>query len=314
MPLMRYSIDPALAATAADWPVLDLRDVVAARAVEARLTAKRPAPDLTNVECSMDRAHVGDDRRPVDVRVYSPTSRSSSTPAVLDVHGGGFVLGSAENSHAHNVRIVRELGVVVVSVEYRLAPEDPFPAAIEDCYTALLWLVANATELGVDRNRIALTGVSAGAGIAAGLALLARDRGGPAIRFQYLGIPALDDRMATGSMLAFDDTPGWNSQQARMSWDCYLGVGVAGTDAVEIYAAPARAVDVSRLPATYVSAMQFDPLRDEAVLYASRLLAAGVSTELHVFPGTFHGSATVESAVSRYDNSERVEVLRRALF
>jgi acetyl esterase/lipase len=209
--------------------------------------------------------------------------------------------------------LARELGVVVVSVDYRLAPEHPFPAGIEDCYAALVWLHDHADELGVDTARIAVNGGSAGGGLAAGLALLARDRGGPRLCFQYLGIPELDDRLDTPSMHRFHDTPMWARPAAEKSWEWYLG-DAHGRDDVSPYAAPARATDVAGLPPTYISTMEYDPLRDEGILYALKLLEAGVSVELHSFPGTFHGSAIVTgAAVSRRATVESMTVWRRAL-
>jgi len=234
--------------------------------------------------------------------------------AIYDVHGGGFILGSAKDGHADNLRLARELGVVVVSVDYRLAPEHPYPAPLEDCYAGLAWTAKNADGLGVDADRIAIHGISAGGGLCAGLALLARDRGGPAIAFQYLGVPELDDRLDTPSMRTYTDTPIWSRPRAEFSWDAYLGPGRRGTADVSPYAAPARATDLSGLPPAYVSAMQFDPLRDEDIAYAQTLLQTGIPTELHVFPGTFHGSSMVEeAAISRREADEAVVVLRRAM-
>jgi acetyl esterase len=230
------------------------------------------------------------------------------------VHGGGFIGGDVAVDHAQNLWLARELGVVIVSVDYRLAPEHPFPAPLEDCYAGLVWTAKNADTLGVDPDRIAIHGVSAGGGLCAGLALLARDRGGPAIAFQYLGVPEIDDRLDTPSMHAYTDTPLWNRPNAVISWDAYLGPGRRGSEGVSSYAAPARATDLDGLPPAYVSAMQFDPLRDEDIRYAQRLLHAGIPTELHVFPGTFHGSAlATHAAVSVREATEALAVLRRGL-
>jgi acetyl esterase len=224
------------------------------------------------------------------------------------------MLGSVDIFEPLNVRLARELGVVVVSVDYRLAPEHPYPAPLEDCYAGLVWMAKNADALGVDPDRIAIHGESAGGGLCAGLALLARDRGGPPIAFQYLCMPELDDRLDTPSMRAFTDTPIWNRPNAVVSWDSYLGPGKRGGPDVPVYAAPARATDLSDLPPAYVSVMEFDPLRDEGIAYAQGLMHAGVSVELHAFPGTFHGSSMVEqAAVSRREVEESLVVLRRAL-
>jgi len=247
------------------------------------------------------------------VRVYVPHERAATpTPAILYIHGGGFFVGSIDTEHGGAAGLAKELGVVVVSVEYRLAPEHPYPAPLEDCYAALQWLHGAADELGVDPARIAINGGSAGGGLSAGLALLARDRGGPAICFQYLGIPELDDRLDTPSMRAFVDTPMWSRPAAEKSWEWYLG-GLWGTDDVPYYASPARAEDLTGLPPAYVSVMEFDPLRDEGLDYAVRMIRAGVPVELHHFPGTFHGSAMVQTAaIHRREGVERLAVWRKA--
>jgi acetyl esterase/lipase len=277
------------------------------------MIAQLPAPDLTGVDCE-DRLIPGGPGDPeVPIRIYRPTERSGPA-AVYSVHGGGFIAGDLETEHAGNVGLARALGVVVVAVDYRLAPETPFPGPLEDVYAGLVWTAEHADELGIDPRSIAIHGVSAGGGLCAALALLARDRQGPHIAFQFLGVPELDDRLATASMTVFTDTPLWSRPKAVASWDCYLGAGRAGSDEVSIYAAPARATDLSGLPPAYISVMQFDPLRDEGIAYAQALLAAGVTVELHLFPGTFHGSALIpDAAISRREGAEAVEVLRRAL-
>jgi acetyl esterase len=310
-----YAFDPELAELAA----LSV-SAPATSPVEARETI---ASMLSMLSIDLDLSDLDVDNRTIPgppgdpdvvVRVYSPKVRvTPAVPAILYIHGGGFFVGSIDTEHGGSARLAQELGVVVVSVEYRLAPEHPFPAPLEDCYAALVWLHDQADALGVDPARVAINGGSAGGGLAAGLALLARDRGGPAICFQNLGIPELDDRLETPSMQRFLDTPMWSRPQAVQSWQWYLG-DAYGTDDVSPYAAPARATDVSGLPPAYISTMEFDPLRDEGILYALKLLAAGVSVELHSFPGTFHGSAMVTgAAVTRRGGAEGMVVLRRAL-
>jgi acetyl esterase/lipase len=204
------------------------------------------------------------------------------------------------------VQLCHALQAVVVSVDYRLAPEHPYPAGLEDCYAGLLHL---AGLDGVDTTRLIVHGQSAGGGLAAGVALLARDRGGPALRLQSLGIPELDDRLETASMQAFVGTPMWSRPQAVMSWQLYL----AGAPA-DGYAAPARTADLRGLPPAYLTTMELDPLRDEGIQYALRLLAAGVSVELHSYPGTFHGSALVQdAAVSQRISADLVRALAHSL-
>ena len=249
----------------------------------------------------------------VPIRIYrKKEGQAGNRPCVFEIHGGGFMLGNIDMMDAWCQQVAAELDTVVVSVEYRLAPEDPFPAGVEDCYAALCWVAKEAAELGIDPARIAIAGQSAGGGLAAATALLARDRGSPALCFQLLEIPELDDRLQTPSMQAFTDTPLWNLPNARWSWHHYLGPDHKGE--VSPYAAPARAEDLSNLPPAYISTMEFDPLRDEGIEYATRLLRAGVSVELHSFPGTFHGSALLPTAeVSRRNLEEVIRVLGRRL-
>lgn len=310
---MAHAFDPELAVIVPHIPRTGLDDIGAARAWLDGFAANAPEPpDESGLEIE-DRAIPGFEGAPdVTVRVFRPAGATASLPAILHIHGGGFVLGSIANEHRGCIELSRNLGAVVVTVEYRLAPEHPFPAALHDCYAALSWLHANAAELGVDPDRVALYGQSAGGGIAAGLALFARDRGGPAICFQFLGIPEIDDRLETPSMRAFVDTPMWNRPNAVLSWQYYLGTPAPAD--VSHYAAPARATDLAGLPSAYVSTMQFDPLRDEGIAYAAAMLAAGVQVELHSYPGTFHGSSLVATAaVSKRMAAEQQDVLRRAL-
>jgi len=314
---MRHRFDPELAAALALMPEVDISDVDEARAAQAeQLAAAVAAVDTTGADVAEVRAPGPDGAPEVPLRIYRPQGAAGPLPAVYGIHGGGFVLGSPDVDHAWNLMLCRELGALVVSVDYRLAPEHPFPAPLEDCYAGLCWLAKNTTELGVRPDRVALWGDSAGGGLAAGLALLARDRGGPAVCFQHLCSPALDDRLQTPSARLFTDTPVWNRRNARLSWEAYLGYGVPGTAGVSPYAAPARAgvIELSGLPPAYVSVMEFDPLRDEGIDYARALLAAGVPVELHLIPGTFHGAWAVEhAAVIRRATAEAVAVLRGAL-
>lgn len=307
---MTYRFDPELAPWVPLMPTFDISDPVAARAELTELVRQTPPYTPSRPLTVEDRTVPRPDGGPgVRVRIYLPARRTGLLPGLVFLHGGGFVVGSVEGEDARAQEIAADADVVVVSVDYRLAPEHPFPAGLDDSYLALCWLVEHAAEWGVDPSHIGVGGGSAGAGLSAAVALLARDRGGPALRMQYLNIPELDDRLDTDSMRLYVDTPIWNRPNAELSWRYYLG-GEAATP----YAAPARAADLCRLPAAYVDVCEFDPLRDEGLAYAQRLCQAGVSVELHLYPGTFHGSSLVtDAAVSRRMAADGVAAIRRLL-
>ncbi|MFG2483666.1 alpha/beta hydrolase [Streptomyces virginiae] len=296
-------MDPELEAFVPLLPRTDLTDPVTAREILAELASSRPAPDTSGLQIE-DRTVPADPGVPV--RIYRPHQAQG---AVVWLRGGGFVFGDLETEHPWASRIAAGSGAVVISVDYRRSPEDPFPAALDDAYAVLAWAHENAAELGVDPNRIAVGGHSAGAGISAAVALRARDQQGPPIRFQLLNEPGLDDRQETWSQRNFTDTPWHDRDRISLMWRHYLGSGQATP-----YAAPARATDLSGLPPAYIAAAEFDPLRDENIDYAVRLMRAGVPVELHQWPGTFHGSQAITSAeVSQRQSAALVGALRRAL-
>ncbi len=310
----RRRYDPEFADRIASLPVgSDWSDMPRARAAMAEMVAGLAAgqgdPEGLSWE---DRSIPGPDGSALRVRVYRPEGAAGALPGVLYIHGGGFCVGTIEDEHAGAGQAALHAGAIVVSVDYRLAPEHPFPAGIEDCHAALVWMAKSADTLGLDPARIAVMGGSAGGGLAAGIALLARDRGGPQLCFQVLNIPELDDRLETPSMKQFTDTPLWNRPNAIVSWRYYLGDMLGGD--VSIYAAPARAEDLRGLPPAYVSTMEFDPLRDEGLIYATRMLQQSVQVELHQFPGTFHGSSLfADAGISRRASAEMLAALQRGL-
>ena len=313
--MTKYSFDPDFESMLPLLPTLsDLSSVEAVQAMRAERALFDPGiPDRDDVVME-DREIPGREGDPdVAIRIYRPKAAASAPRAgIFEIHGGGFLMGNIAMMEPWCQRAAAEVDAVVVSVEYRLAPENPFPAGIEDCYAALAWTAAQAEELGIDPDRLAIAGQSAGGGLAAGTALLARDRGGPKLCFQLLEIPELDHRLETPSMKAFTDTPLWNRPNAINSWRHYLGPDHAGE--VSPYASPSVAKDLSGLPPAYVSTMEFDPLRDEGIEYGLRLLQAGVSVELHSYPGTFHGSALVPNAdASQRNAAEVMAVLKRRL-
>ncbi|MFJ5141449.1 alpha/beta hydrolase [Streptomyces sp. NPDC088707] len=296
-------MDPELEAFVPFFPRTDLADPVTARKSFAQLAAAVPAPDTTDMDVE---DHVVPAASPVPVRVYRP---HGARGAVVWLHGGGFLMGDLDTEHPWAGRIAASSGAVVISVGYRLAPEHPYPAALDDAYAVLEWVVGHAAELGVEPERIAVGGHSAGANLAAAVTLRARDRQGPPIRFQLLNQPGLDDRQDSWSAVHFTDTPWFHRAKSLASWQHYLGDGPATP-----YAAPARAEDLTGLPPAYLATAEFDPNRDEGLAYGLRLLQAGVSVEIHQWPGTFHGSQALLSAeVSQRQNAELGAVLRRAL-
>ena len=223
------------------------------------------------------------------LRILRRADTSGPTPVVLYIHGGGFISGSPELLDFYNRPLVTELGIVIVSIAYRQAPESVFPVAIEDCYSALRWIWENATEQGFDLNRVGVMGESAGGGLAAALALLARDRGDYRLAFQMLFEPMLDDR--TGSTREAHRYAGqfvWTAFNNRFGWRSLLGREPGAND-VSPYAAPARAADLSGLPPTFIAVGALDLFMAEDVDYARRLIEAGIPTELHIIPGGFHG-------------------------
>jgi len=309
-----YGFDPELAPWAAMLPDIDFADPVTARAALSATFAQLPpyetARPLTVTDVTTDTT---DTTAPVPVRVYAPTERTGPLPGLLCLHSGGFVAGGLDTVDVSARQIADGVGAVVVSVDYRLAPEHPYPAGLEDCYAVLEWVAKNAAALGIEPERIGVYGESAGGGLAAALALLTRDRGGPALCFQHLEVPELDDRLGTPSMRSFTDTPVWHRPNAEASWRHYLG-DLPNESDVSPYAAPARAADLSGLPPAWISVAEFDPLRDEGIEYAHRLIQAGTPTELHTYPGTFHCSFVVPgTAITERMLADRTAALRRGL-
>jgi acetyl esterase/lipase len=266
------------------------------------------AAPLSDAVVRTDHTIPGDPAVPV--RVHRAADVSGALPCVYSIHGGGYVLGSYTMDDAAFDSWCPKLGIVGVSVEYRLAPETPYPGPLEDCYTGLKWVYDHADELGVDRDRIGISGISAGGGLAAALGLLARDRGEVPLAFQLLNCPMLDDRQQTASS-QLDGLAVWSRDTNTFGWRCYLG-DLYGTDEVPYTAAPARCQDLSGLPPAFVSVGTVDGFRDEDIDYAVRLNQAGVPCELHVYPGASHGyQIAVDSALVRQSNRDVLDWLAR---
>ncbi|AUS81370.1 esterase [Actinoalloteichus sp. AHMU CJ021] len=296
-------MNPELEAFIPLLPRLDVTDVAAARRTYAELAAAKPAADTSRMVIE-DLTVPGDPGVPV--RIYRPHQAQG---VVLWLHGGGWMMGGLDSDQPFASRLAEGSGAVVISVDYRLAPEHPFPAALDDVHTVLTWAAEHAAERGFDADRIAVGGHSAGGNLAAGVALRARDEQGPPIRLQLLNEAALDDRQLTWSQRNFTDTPWATRDSVGRQWRHYLGTSVPSP-----YFAPARATDLSGLPPAHITAAEFCPNRDEDIDYATRLLRANVPVELHQWPGTFHGSQAILSAeISQRQIAEICGALRRAL-
>lgn len=288
----------------------------ALKEIRAAMGAFGASAPVINSVTATERFVPGPEGAPeVRVLIYEPkTKTGDKRPGVLYIHGGGYILGAPEMLDPGCRKITSEIDGVVVSVDYRLAPEHPYPAPLEDCYAALQWFSKHTGELGVDPSNIAVVGASAGGGLTAGLCLLARDRGGPAIVFQAPLCPMLDDRNITPSSYEITDPRTWSREKNLFGWESYLGL-LYGKDNVPCYAAAARAENLKGLPPTYTYVGELDLFRDETIDYCVRLLQAGVPTELHVYPGCFHAFEmfTMAAEVSRRAEAEFMTVLKKAL-
>lgn len=305
-------LDPELMALLGGPSTSDLDDIAGSRERAAAITteaiaARRTPPGVTWRDTTIRSG----DGYALGIRVYSSSDRSTPGGALLFVHGGAFVFGDLELEHDRCTFYAAHADVTVVSVDYRLAPEFPYPAAHEDVWAALAWLIDSAAELGVDAGRICLGGASAGGSLAAGVALRCRDESGPSLASLMLIYPALDDRGATSSMSRYEEYDPWDARRSRQMWPLYLGrEGAAPT-----YAAPARAETVDRLPTTFLMSCEEDPLRDEDLAFALRLLDAGVSVELHHYRATYHAFDVIgpETSIGRRALADQADFLRRTV-
>ncbi len=227
-----------------------------------------------------------------DVRVIilKPKAAREKLPGVVGIHGGGTIVSSPDAEQLHFMEFAKNVDCVVVMPDYRLAPENPYPAAFNDCYATLLWMYENADELGVDPERLATAGTSAGGLLSTAVALKTRDEGKIKLAAEYVGSPMIDYRNITPSAIEMDEiTFPWSGPQNVLAWEMYLN----GLDPVPAYASPSMAEDLSNMPPTIILCSELDPFRDETIEYASRLYKAGVATDLHIFPGFFHGGDLV---------------------
>ncbi|MDX2401214.1 alpha/beta hydrolase [Microbacterium algeriense] len=250
----------------------------------------------------------------IEVTIFRPAGSETSTLAgFVNIHGGGMIVGHRSWETARVVDIVAEHGVVAVNVEYRLAPEDPYPAGVEDCYAAFEWTRAHATELGIDPARIVVGGGSAGGGLTAAVALLARDRRGPVMAGQLLLCPMIDNTNTTVASRQYDGIGTWQRDMNLLAWSCVLGEELAFSTEAPAYAAPSRATDVSGLPPAYIEVGEAEMFRDEDTEYALRIWATGGQAELHVWGGGAHGFDMYmpDAEITRAALAARASWLRR---
>lgn len=307
----RHLVDPEL------LPLLDLWPTMALTVDLLPLARNRdvPRPELPADDIVQEVVQAPGPAGAPDValHVFRPGGAEEPLGCIYHIHGGGYVMGGAADMAFMLRPMAQQLGCVIVSVDYRLAPETPFPGPIEDCYAGLAWTFAQAERLGIDPARIGVMGESAGGGLAAALALLARDRGAYPLAFQHLIYPMIDDRTCVRDGDPLTGEFIWTRESNRFGWASLLGAAPGGED-VPPYAAAARAQDLAGLPPTYIASGALDLFLHEDLDYARRLLAAGVPTELHIWPGAFHGFEMMTTArIAQEATAARLAALRRAL-
>lgn len=279
-------------------------DIITRRAVVSQLLVE-PEPDpRVTFEDRVIPGPSGDQR----IRIYTPKTAKGASPGLVFIHGGGMILGSIEGEATTAQMLCGETDAIVVSVDYRKAPEDPYPAGVDDCYSASQWVFDNAAELGIDASTIGIYGASAGGGLALAVCLMARDRN--SFRFSYMMpiYPMIDDRNETPSTHAVTEVGIWDRAGNEEAWTWYLG----GQEP-DGYAAPARAKDLTGLPPAFIDVGEMDAFRDEDTLFAQRLLQSGVPCEFRIYPGAYHASEIFapEAELSKRIWAGRAEALKR---
>ena len=293
-----------------------LDDIPAARAGSRKMMEmmKQYLPVIPGITAEDYRIPEPDGTAEITLRIYRPEGNDDYLPALYWIHGGGYIMGDIEQDDMSARQITLAADCVTASVEYRLAPENPFPIPLEDCYTGLKWLFEHAEELKIDTSRIAIGGGSAGGGLAAGLALLVRDRAEMEVCHQFLLYPMIDDRNVLPPDEEHPDALFWTRANNLIGWRSYLGREPGGENVVP-YAAPARAVQLIGLPPAYIAVGDIDLFAEEDIEYGRKLITAGVPLEMHVYPGGCHAFDMMnpEADICRHFNDDFRRALRRAL-
>jgi acetyl esterase/lipase len=310
----RHLVDPELLPLIDAIPTLEFSLQLLPLIRASSLPLQSPAADLEQTDVVRRRVAGPKGAPEVELAIYRPRAISAQLPCIFHMHGGGYVTGKTTGMESLHRALAQAAECCIVSVEYRLAPEAKYPSAVEDCYAALAWVHGAGGELQIDRHRVGVMGESAGGGLAAALALLARDRAEFPLAFQHLIYPMLDDRTCVSKdPHPFAGEYIWTPHNNRFGWSSLLATE-PGADDVPPYAAAARAADLSGLPPTFISTGALDLFVEEDMEYARRLLRAGVAVELHVYPGAFHGFDVVSSCpVSAAAQRDSLAALRRFL-
>lgn len=309
--------DPELIPKLSLIPEYNFNDINLMRETSARLYAAASMKDLPQ-DVTIHEELISDKEytKKIPIRIYRGSKHAKKpSPALIYLHGGGFATAPPDALLDKLCsEICSRLTITVIAIKYSLAPENPFPAALLDCYSTLEWISDDKT-LNIDDMRLATYGSSAGATLAAGLSLLTRDRNGPQIHFQLLETPALDNQLRTDSAKKITTAPMLSTEALRQMWGMYLSaqVHIDGRDGLQ-YAAPLHATNLRSLPPTCIMVCEIDPLRDEAILFANRLMQEDVPTELHTYSGTFHGSMVFSDVkITKRMLHDRDDALQRAL-
>ena len=283
-----------------------IANLVTRRAALAALRAEAPTAEFPKLDVSVHEYSSAGNK--LTMRLYRPLDTAKTSPGLIYIHGGGMIMGNLDSQDEVIREASNELSLPIASIDYRKAPEHPYPAAPEDCYAGVSWVFENAESLGMDSDNIGLMGVSAGGGLTVATALMLRDRQGPRLAYMLPIYPMLDDRHTTVSSKEVLDLGIWDRQGSIEAWNWYLGG--AKPDA---YAAPARARDLTNLPPTYMDVGELDLFRDEDLNFAQRLAAAGISVEFHLWPGAYHASELFapDATLSKLIWATRYNAIRR---